>query len=168
MAASLFHLGKTNWTGVLVSLEKNRFSNSIAIVADKLTGFNKATFVSFLYIDTILNIQQDKIYEDFFDYVAFDHSQVTRVLSSDERLKVELALKEREAQKNLKMVSQDLDLSDDGEGDDDSNLLGSKYNTFGEEINRLISKKAPEIEKTKSSSLGWRLSWFIISSLTFK
>lgn len=56
------------------------------------------------------------------------------------------------------MVSQDLDLSDDGEGDDDSNLLGSKYNTFGEEINRLISKKAPEIEKTKSSSLGWRLS----------
>jgi hypothetical protein len=85
-------------------------------------------------------------------------TKVTRVLSGEERLKLEQSLKEREAQRNLNMVSQDLDLSSDEDiakrDDEDANPLGSRYSSYGQEINKIMSKKSVEMEKPKAAALS--------------
>ena len=83
----------------------------------------------------------------------FPSEQLQRVLSGDERSKLELALKEREAEKSLKMVSRDLDLSDDDDENqgDDENPLASKLNPFGKELKQILAKK-PSVGSVASSA----------------
>lgn len=85
-------------------------------------------------------------------------TKVTRVLSGEERLKLEQSLKEREQQRNFKMVSQDLDLSSDEDiakrDDEDANPLGSRYSSYGQEINKIMAKKSVEMEKPKPAPLS--------------
>ena len=88
--------------------------------------------------------------------------KVTRVLSGEERLKLEQSLKEREAEKSFKMVSQDLDLSSDEDiekRDEDSNPMASKYNGFGQEINKILAKK-PSFEMEKPKSVSFAQGYF--------
>ena len=85
-------------------------------------------------------------------------TKVTRVLSGEERLKLEQSLKEREQQRNFKMVSQDLDLSSDEDiakrDDEDANPLGSRYSSYGQEINKIMAKKSVDMEKPKPAPLS--------------
>ena len=62
-------------------------------------------------------------------------------------------MKEREAEKSLKMVGRDLDLSDDDDENqgDDENPLASKLNPFGKELKQILAKK-PSVGSVASSA----------------